>query len=388
MARRTSTFMIGLFVTIGIIIGVGAIIWVGASRYFEKGALYVTYFDESVQGLQKDSVVRYRGVDVGRVTSIEVAPDNRLIAATMKIDLTGELEKNAVAQLRAVGLTGIVFIELDRRDMDKALATPRIDFPAPYPIIPSKPSEVRQILEGIDRIIDKFDKVDFEGISNQVITTARSADAFLTGNQMNKIMANLESSTTTLNKSMAVISKITAKGDLEKILTEARETLKDTRMLITALRTDLVEKINQVDFQGMSTEIKGAAKAANTLMSGKQMARILANMESTTAAVEKSVTRLDKIIAQGSLENTMTEARQTLTEMRALVTGLNNEVKAMKLADTAEKANHLISSLDARSGVSAVNIQMATENLRSASESLERLMERLEAHPSELIFGK
>ena len=79
MARRNSSFMIGLFVTVGLVIGIAAIIWVGASTYFEKGSLFVTYFDESVQGLQVDSRVKYRGVDIGKVQSIGVAPDRKLV---------------------------------------------------------------------------------------------------------------------------------------------------------------------------------------------------------------------------------------------------------------------------------------------------------------------
>src|SRR4030043_19418 len=98
MARKTSKFMIGLFVTIGILIGMVAVVWLGASKYFEKGATYVTYFDESVQGLQLDSAVKYRGVEVGRVEKIRVAPDNTLIEVVMKIDLKGELERDDVAR--------------------------------------------------------------------------------------------------------------------------------------------------------------------------------------------------------------------------------------------------------------------------------------------------
>jgi len=66
MPRKTSKFMVGLFVTVGVFIGLVAIIWLGASNYFEKGLMYVTYFDESVQGLQADSAVKYRGVEVSR----------------------------------------------------------------------------------------------------------------------------------------------------------------------------------------------------------------------------------------------------------------------------------------------------------------------------------
>ena len=67
MARKSTDFILGLFVILGFILAVAAIIWVGASSFFQKGKQYVSYFDESVEGLQADSSVKYRGVDVGRV---------------------------------------------------------------------------------------------------------------------------------------------------------------------------------------------------------------------------------------------------------------------------------------------------------------------------------
>jgi hypothetical protein len=75
----SSHFMIGLFVLIGVSIGFVFVFWLGVSRYSQTGETYAAYFDESVQGLQADSSVKYRGVDVGRVEKIRVAPDNRLI---------------------------------------------------------------------------------------------------------------------------------------------------------------------------------------------------------------------------------------------------------------------------------------------------------------------
>ena len=61
MARQKTNLIIGLFVILGVVMGVVAIIWVGATSYFQKGATYVSYFDESVQGLQLNSAVKFRG---------------------------------------------------------------------------------------------------------------------------------------------------------------------------------------------------------------------------------------------------------------------------------------------------------------------------------------
>ena len=301
MSRQVSTFMIGLFVAVGIIIGVSVIVWIGASQYFEKGSMYVTYFDESVQGLQRDSSVKYRGVDVGRIMKIGVAPDNKLVEVVMKINLKDDVEKNSIAQLRAAGITGIVFVELNQRDSKAPDLSPKITFATEYPVIPSRPSEIRQILTGISEVVDKIHQVDFRGISDQIKLTAKSADDFMAGSRMKQILANLESSTTALNRSM---------------------------------------------------------------------------------------TRLDKIISEGNLEGTLSEAKQTLSEARSFISGVKNDLQAMKLSDTADKANQAADILDRTVRTSSVDIQTSTENIRRASDNLDRLLERLDANPSELIFGR
>lgn len=301
MARQVSTFMIGIFVTIGIIIGVGVITWIGASQYFKKGTIYVTYFDESVQGLQKDSSVKYRGVEVGRILKIGVAPDNKLIEVVMKINLRDDLEKNTMTQLKAVGITGIVFVELDQQYPEAMKLAPKIDFPTDYAVIPSRPSEMKQILSGIYEVIDK---------------------------------------------------------------------------------------INEADFQGISDKIKAAAQSTNDLMAGAQTKRVMSNLESSTTALDKSMKKLDKIMAEGNLQVALSEAKQALAEARSLIFALNSELKGMRLRDTAAKANQLMDELDRTARTSAVDVETATENLRRASESLERLLERIEANPSDLFFGK
>ena len=114
MSTKSSKFLIGLFVIVGLLILAATIIWVGASRILMKGSLYAAYFDESVQGLQVDSAIKYRGVEIGKVQSIDVAPDYRLVEVIMKIDLEGDLQHHTIASLKTAGITGIVFIELDR----------------------------------------------------------------------------------------------------------------------------------------------------------------------------------------------------------------------------------------------------------------------------------
>lgn len=287
MASQISSRALGLFVTLGIVLGISVTIWIGASKYFEKGDRFVTYFDESVQGLQRDSAVKYRGVDVGRVENIRLAPDNRLIEVVMKINLKEDVEKNSVAYLRVAGITGIVFIELDHRNEQTHDFSPKLDFASPYPIIPSRPSQIRQIFSGIDEIIEKIKHLDLEDVARSVKATGKAAENLLGGPQMQKTLQNLESISTSIDKTAARIEKITASGNLEGVLDDTRATLAEARTLIAAARNeisalklaDTAEKTNRAvdslsrasrttarDLQIMSDNLKRASETLERLV--------------------------------------------------------------------------------------------------------------------------
>ena len=175
-------------------------------QLFQKGKTYVSYFDESVQGLQVDSSVKFRGVEVGRVESIRVAPDNRLIGVVMKINMRDNLQKNAVAQLKAAGITGIMFVELNLKKPGEPDLSPKIDFPSEYPIIPTRPSEIHQLMTGVSEIVKKFNEIDTKAISDQMIATAKAMEDLLKGKQMSSIMTRLDAAAGNLDR-------LTARGD-------------------------------------------------------------------------------------------------------------------------------------------------------------------------------
>ena len=202
MSSRSSKFLIGLFVITGVMMCVVIIIWVGAADLFMKGSTYVTYFDESVQGLQADSAVKYRGVEIGKVASIKVAPDYRLIEVAMKIDLSSDLQYNTTAQLRTAGITGIVFVELDRLKKSDRDNAPIITFKTDHPVIPSRPSEISRFLSDTNAIMQNIKEIDFKGISNQLKNTTKAIEIFLAGKHTTNVMANIESTSANLDKSV------------------------------------------------------------------------------------------------------------------------------------------------------------------------------------------
>jgi len=300
MVKKKMYFNVGLFVTIGILIGISAIVWVGASKYFQEGTIFVTYFDESVQGLQIDSSVKYRGVDIGRVMKIGVAPDNRLVEVVMKIEFKGNVVRDTVAKLRTAGITGIVFVELERRKPEDIKLSPKIDFPTRYPVIQSLPSDIKQIFSAVDSIMEKIKQIDFKGISNQLIDTTKAVEIFVGGDRMKRILSNIEYT--------------------------------------------------------------------------------VANLESVTDKV-------NDIMAEGISEDVVTEAKDAIKEAKTVITRVKTEVDSLNVAETTGKANRLIENINKKMNTAATEITVTSENLRRVSETLENLMERLSADPSELIFS-
>lgn len=235
--------MIGLFVIVGSLICALIIIWVGAANIFMKGSLYAVYFDESVQGLQVDSAIKYRGVEIGKVQSIDVAPDYRLIEVIMKIELEGDLQKQTVATLKTAGITGIVFIELDRLKPGDLANSPKITFTSKYPVIPSRRSDISRFFADTGVIIQSIKDMDIKGISDQLRNTTKAVEDFLEGRRTKNIIANLESTSSNLNQAITRINKTIHEGKVDRAVDETMGILSDARDLIGQAKNE-IEALN------------------------------------------------------------------------------------------------------------------------------------------------
>lgn len=248
MARKTTKFRLGLFVTVGVLIGVAFIIWVGAAKYFERGTVYATYFDESVQGLQLDSSVKYRGVNVGRVMKIRVAPDDRLVEVVMKLQQEKErIPEDIVAQLKTAGITGIVFIELDRRAGEEPLLGPAMPFKAEHPVIPSRSSGIKQIMAGMSDVYERIQSLDFAGISDRLKGAADAMERFFNSPRLAQILQNLDGTTASLDRVTKKAAAVMADGTVEQILIETRRLIATLEGEIRAMKlADRSEKAGRL----------------------------------------------------------------------------------------------------------------------------------------------
>ncbi|MCF8062634.1 MAG: MlaD family protein [Deltaproteobacteria bacterium] len=330
MASQKTKFSVGLFVLVGMGIALFGILMIGMSSLFQKGDLYVTYFNESVQGLDVDSPVKYRGVSVGRVENIEVAPDSKLIEVVLKIEGVEKIEENIVAQLKNVGITGLMFVELDRIEAGEQIQTLKLDFPTPHHVIPSKPSDISEIMQGIDDVINQVKDLDLGGISARIKTT-------------------LDSATDALGR----VNQGVAHAEVKELSKGIRETMQDVNRILDPERWNRI--VDSVEDAVVS------------------MDELFGNADRTVTTADTALSRVDEIVS---------EKRTTI------MNALDDFARAMGSANRLmEKGTDVAGRTDASIAELRRYLIHTAQNLQSASENLERVTQTLADQPSELLFG-
>jgi phospholipid/cholesterol/gamma-HCH transport system substrate-binding protein len=239
-------FIVGVFVTAAFLLAAGVVIWIGATKYFLKGDSYVTFFSESVQGLNKDSEVKYLGVKVGLVNEIAIAPDNKTVAVYMIINLKDDLSQRVVAQLTMAGITGLVFVNLEPRKPGEPDLSPKIEFATEYPVIPSKPSEISQIITGIREAVDELKKADLAGAVKEIKATAEGIKNVFKGKELKNILAQTDSAAGYLRDALKRVDQSLAEGRLDDALVEARNAFQGVGALVDGVgQADIPETVKK-----------------------------------------------------------------------------------------------------------------------------------------------
>ena len=174
MAAPTNHYKLGLFVIVGFAAAVVAGLLFGAARFQKETIQYHSYFNESVQGLDLGAPVKFRGVTLGNVSSIEIAPDHRMVDVVSNLDVDevkrmGLAEAGAKrgkyrfsvppdlrAQLGSQGITGVKFIAIDFFDV-KSNPPPTLPFPVEMDhYIPATPSMMKNLEDTITKAMDRL----------------------------------------------------------------------------------------------------------------------------------------------------------------------------------------------------------------------------------------
>ncbi len=331
MPSRVNKFKLGLFVLIGFSLALIAIIWIGASQFFQKKATYVSYFQESVKGLQKGATVNYRGVAIGRVADIRLAPDGRLIEVVMNLDPNFCVDDTLCVRLREQGLTGLRFLEIDTKPPGMKEYTPKISFKPPYPIIPAYPSEIQQLKAAMETIYQKILAVDVEGISKKVNAFLDEALKLVKNKNWPDIIAQLRGSTAAFQSIAQKIDEGTKPEEVKKLLASAVKTLQALDSIAETVQKEMKSK----EFKAFMVDLReGVAAVRDTFvnLSGGTSAFNAERLKEIGEGLSRIVARTDEIleIMGQDVKGMSTDMRQGLAELTKLLRSLDMLVETLR----------------------------------------------------------
>ncbi|MEW6347421.1 MAG: MlaD family protein [Thermodesulfobacteriota bacterium] len=258
MSRRANRFKIGLFVVVTLLLGVFALIWLGAVRYFEKSRTVAAYFSESVQGLEIDSPLKFRGVAVGRVKRIRMAPDSKLIEVVMNMDEGFKITDDLGVTLNLLGLTGQKYLEMDRFGPDQPPESARLAFTPQFPVIRTYPSNIKEFGTALDKIFRKVRDVDLERISVHMLSLAEKLDKVVSDPKVDRIGADAADTVSELKETAKRLNTELARMQLSRrigaqidaateLVQEGGRTVRSVDRLVRRADTNVISLFQKLD---------------------------------------------------------------------------------------------------------------------------------------------
>ncbi|CAN5806122.1 MlaD family protein [soil metagenome] len=283
MKKTANPTTIGLFLVVALLLAVVGVAALASLAWFEDRTTFVSYFPESVNGLERGAPVKFQGVTVGSVTEllIQIDPSDRTSTVPVRYEVDVErlttgrgtyvalddpevLERQIAAGLRAQLqmesiVTGQLFIELSyRTDPPPPTRTARLQ---DHPEIPTRPSLfaafgteggslVDQVLEILRQVNDMLGEVDMAGISESVVASAQAIEQLVASEGLERAMAEFPELAASLGRTMEKTEdlverlgeaidplQLQAEGTLEELsltLQSTRMTLEESRGLISS----------------------------------------------------------------------------------------------------------------------------------------------------------
>ena len=216
METKANYIAVGAFVLACMLALVVTVLWLAGVQYSQEFVYYQTTFSGSVTGLGKGTVVRYNGIEVGRVDNLDFAKDDpSSVVATLQVRPDLNIHDDAIASIASQGLTGGSYVEIDGgKKKDKESVLPHTTS-SPYPSIKSQQSTLAQLAETLPKIADKLNLV---ADKLNVLLNAKNQKA------IGDILANLDTVTTMVAARSA---------DIDQTIRNTNET---TRNLAVATR--------------------------------------------------------------------------------------------------------------------------------------------------------
>jgi len=280
MDNKVNYSAVGIFVVLLTAALIAIFSWLAVKKPAGEYKTYLTYMREDVTGLTVQSAVRYAGVQVGYVRKITLDPNNpQLVVLTLNITAGSPITTSTVATLLPMGITGVIYVGLNALTPKAAPLLAKSG--ARYPVIPSKPSLLRQVSKVLPELTDNIKRVG-DSITKLLSEKNRAAiDASLHNmSVLTKNLADNSGRLTDISKSLQITLKNTALiskrlPDLADNFGETLQNIKQTSVEIRSITRStklfmrdshmMVENINDQVLPGVQQMLETLRRATGNV---------------------------------------------------------------------------------------------------------------------------
>ncbi len=190
MKNKISPAAIGMFVMAASIIAVAAVMVFGAAKFFSRTENFISFFSESVNGLDVGAPLKYKGVKIGKVEGIFISSSKNIKESSVSVvysididqlrrktgtdfkDYSDWMDEQIAEGLRAKLnyqsiVTGMLYIELDFI-ADKGEKYDLKYGGTRFKEIPAAKSGLSELAKGFEKTMADVAKIDFAGIGQNV----------------------------------------------------------------------------------------------------------------------------------------------------------------------------------------------------------------------------
>ncbi|MHB1311193.1 MAG: MlaD family protein [Gemmatimonadaceae bacterium] len=243
MSIRANPTSIGLFLIGAIILAIAGTAVLAGNTWFRNKTTFVSYFRESVNGLEVGAPVKFQGAPVGEVTKILIQIDGRdktfQVPVEYEINITRlrtgrgtyvdlgsrpvlkrQITDGLRAQLQMQSIvTGQLYVELTYR---KDAQPPRFERrETKWPEIPTTPSlmaalgtDAGSIVADVVKVLFKVNQmlasIDMPAINAAVVGSARSVQRLADAPELRAAMKEIPAMTAQLNRTLARVDTLAA----------------------------------------------------------------------------------------------------------------------------------------------------------------------------------
>jgi len=245
MENKAHAITVGLFIILLSFMLLVSFWWLSGSR--ETLSEYTIISNMPVTGLSAESTVKFRGVDVGKVTRITLDPKSKIrILVDIEVPQSLQLSKESYAELKMQGVTGLAFIDLN----DLSVTAPKLNA-GDY--IAMQASMLDKLIEKGPMLVSQIETL--LQTSNRALATSNQFISKLNGDDINKSLANIAQASQQLmplinnaNQALSQVSSIAS----DKNQTQLLQTLSSVQKTADS-------------FQPLMTELDGTAKEYRAL---------------------------------------------------------------------------------------------------------------------------